>query len=120
MTNSNSDRPSEFALIAQLFAPLAQAPGAFGLTDDAAVVAPPAGHELVITTDALVEGVHFLAGKFPLYAGLYLSDFNNDDEIRQGMQFAFKNGAAGVSLFGDVTKGNVLNILHEEIGNLKA
>src|SRR6185312_17565834 len=65
MTNSNSDRPSEFALIAQLFAPLAEAPGAFGLTDDAAVVAPPAGHELVITTDALVEGVHFLADDPP-------------------------------------------------------
>jgi hypothetical protein len=70
--------------------------------------------------DAVEEGVHFLAGKFPLYAGLYLSDFNNnDDEIRQGIQFAFKNGAAGVSLFGDVTKGNVLNILREELGNLK-
>ena len=60
MTNSSSERPSEFALIAELFAPLADAPGAFGLTDDAAVVAPPAGHELVITTDALVAGVHFL------------------------------------------------------------
>jgi thiamine-monophosphate kinase len=60
MTNSSSDRPSEFALIAALFAPLADAPGAFGLTDDAAIVAPPAGHELVITTDALVAGVHFL------------------------------------------------------------
>jgi hypothetical protein len=70
--------------------------------------------------DAVEEGVHFLAGKFPLYAGLYLSDFSNDDEIRQGIQFAFKNGAAGVSLFGDVTKGNVLDILREEIGNLKA
>ncbi len=60
MTNSSSDRPSEFALIAELFAPLADAPGAFGLLDDAAIVAPPAGHELVITTDALVAGVHFL------------------------------------------------------------
>jgi thiamine-monophosphate kinase len=54
MTNSSSDRPSEFALIAELFAPLADTPGAFGLKDDAAVIAPPAGHELVITTDALV------------------------------------------------------------------
>ncbi len=43
MTNSSSERPSEFALIAELFAPLADAPGAFGLTDDAAIVAPPAG-----------------------------------------------------------------------------
>ena len=63
MANSNSDRPSEFALIAKLFAPLAKkAPGAFGLLDDAATLSPPPSHELVVTTDALVEGVHFLPG----------------------------------------------------------
>ena len=60
-----ADRPSEFALIAQLFAPLAEAPGAFGLTDDAALLPARAGHDLVVTTDALVEGVHFLAGDPP-------------------------------------------------------
>jgi thiamine-monophosphate kinase len=60
MTGS-ADRAGEFELIAELFAPLAQsAPGAFGLTDDAAVLAPPPGHELVVTTDVVVEGVHFL------------------------------------------------------------
>jgi thiamine-monophosphate kinase len=60
MTNSSSDKPSEFDLIAKLFAPLSKtAPGAFDLTDDAAVIAPRAGHELVVTTDALVAGVHF-------------------------------------------------------------
>lgn len=65
MTNSSSDRPSEFALIAQLFAPLADAPGAFGLLDDAAVIAPREGHDLVVTTDAVVEGVHFLSDDPP-------------------------------------------------------
>jgi hypothetical protein len=70
--------------------------------------------------DAVAEGVHFLDGKFPLYAGLYLSDFKSDDEIRQGIQYALKNGAAGVSLFGDVSKGKVLDILHEETGVFKA
>src|SRR5690348_6111058 len=60
MTNSASDRLGEFELIAELFAPLATASGAFALTDDAAVVVPPPGYELVVTTDALVEGVHFL------------------------------------------------------------
>lgn len=55
-------RPGEFELIAELFAPLAaNAPGAFGLLDDAALLAPPEGHELVATVDALVEGVHFLS-----------------------------------------------------------
>ncbi|MDE2133979.1 MAG: thiamine-phosphate kinase [Alphaproteobacteria bacterium] len=54
-----ADRPSEFALIAKLFAPLAQTPGAFGLRDDAALLPQLAGHDIVVTTDALVEGVHF-------------------------------------------------------------
>jgi thiamine-monophosphate kinase len=53
--------PGEFELIARYFAPLASGfPGAFGLLDDAAVIAPPAGHELVAKTDAIVGGVHFL------------------------------------------------------------
>jgi thiamine-monophosphate kinase len=33
-----------------------------GIGDDAALVSMPAGEELVLTTDALVEGVHFLPG----------------------------------------------------------
>jgi thiamine-monophosphate kinase len=48
-------------MVAKLFAPLAaKAKGAFGLTDDAATLPVPAGEELVVTVDALVEGVHFL------------------------------------------------------------
>ncbi len=58
-----SPRPDEFNLIADLFAPLAaEAPGAYGLTDDAATFTPRAGFDLVLTVDALVEGVHFLPG----------------------------------------------------------
>lgn len=52
-------RPSEFDLIAKLFAPLATSPGAFGLKDDAAVIAPRAGFDLVVTTDTIVDGVDF-------------------------------------------------------------
>jgi hypothetical protein len=63
--------------------------------------------------DAVAEGVHFLAGSFPLYAGLYLSDFKSDDELRQGMHNALKNGAEGISFFGNVTPVT-LNILQEE------
>jgi thiamine-monophosphate kinase len=40
-------------------------PGAFGLLDDAAVIAPPLGHELVAKTDAIVGGVHFLHDDAP-------------------------------------------------------
>jgi len=64
MTSFNSETPkrlSEFAMIAKLFAPLAaNAKGAFGLTDDAATLRLDGDEELVVTVDALVEGVHFL------------------------------------------------------------
>jgi len=49
----------EDALIARYFKPLATDPGAFGLTDDAAII-KPSGDDVVVTTDAIVEGVHFL------------------------------------------------------------
>lgn len=52
---------NEFALIAKYFRPLAAgAPGAFGLTDDAASFAVPFGEDLVATCDAIIEGTHFL------------------------------------------------------------
>lgn len=52
----------EFELIAAYFAPLAGgAAGALGLTDDAALLAPPEGCDLVLAADAMIEGVHFLA-----------------------------------------------------------
>jgi thiamine-monophosphate kinase len=60
-SSPENPRLSEFAMIAKLFAPLAaKAPGAFALTDDAATLGLAAGDELVVTVDALVEGVHFL------------------------------------------------------------
>lgn len=48
----------EFDIIAKYFAPLATLPGARGLIDDAALLE---GGPFVVTTDAIVEGVHFLA-----------------------------------------------------------
>jgi thiamine-monophosphate kinase len=58
---SASRLPGEFQIIARYFAPLAaKAPGALGLTDDAALLDVPAGCRLVVTTDAMVSGVHFL------------------------------------------------------------
>lgn len=56
----------EDRLITRLFEPLATHPGALGLKDDAAVLAVPPGHELVLTKDALVAGVHFFADDPPL------------------------------------------------------
>lgn len=51
-------RPSEDDLIATLFAPLAGA-GGLGLRDDAALLVPTPGHDLVLTKDMLIAGVHF-------------------------------------------------------------
>jgi thiamine-monophosphate kinase len=57
---ADRDAPSaEERLIARYFRPLATHPGAFGLGDDAAVLTPPAGCDLVLTTDGVIAGVHF-------------------------------------------------------------
>ena len=57
-------RPSEDDLIARYFAPIA-GPAGLGLRDDAALLRPPAGRDMVLTTDALVAGVHFFADDPP-------------------------------------------------------
>src|SRR5882724_5654675 len=59
MSKDNAAESGEDRLIARYFRPLATHPGAFGLTDDAAVIAPPAGCDLVLTTDGVIAGVHF-------------------------------------------------------------
>lgn len=64
----------EFELIERLLRPLANGfAGALALGDDAALVDVPAGQQLVIAKDALVEGVHFLPDDPPeLVAGKLL------------------------------------------------
>jgi thiamine-monophosphate kinase len=56
----------EFTRIARYFAPLAAAfPGAHELTDDAAEFGLAPGERAVVTTDALVAGVHFVGDEPP-------------------------------------------------------
>jgi thiamine-monophosphate kinase len=56
----------EFGEIERLFRPLTRgAPGAFDLLDDAAVIPSRPGYDLVVTKDAIVEGVHFPEGEAP-------------------------------------------------------
>lgn len=57
--SQSGKRSGEFEIIARFFAPLA-GEGAFALKDDAASFKPKPGHDLVVTTDAIVEGIHFL------------------------------------------------------------
>jgi len=75
----------EFGLIADILAPLAaDTPGAFGLEDDAAAVAVSAGHELIVTKDALVAGVHFLADDAPDLVARKLLRVNLSDLAAMG------------------------------------
>jgi thiamine-monophosphate kinase len=78
-----SDLPAEFALIARHFRPLA-GPGALDLQDDAAVLAPPPGRELVLTADAMVAGVHFLPDDSPDLVGRKLLRVNLSDLAAKG------------------------------------
>ena len=60
MTQDKKQISAEDSLIARYFKPLATDPGAFGLVDDAAILSS-SGDDIVVTTDAVVEGVHYLA-----------------------------------------------------------
>ncbi len=56
----------EFETIAALFAPLTRGHrAALGLKDDAACLRVPSSHELIVTADALVAGVHFFESDPP-------------------------------------------------------
>jgi len=56
----------EFDLIARVFRPLAaDHPASLGLVDDAALIDPGAGNEIVVTTDSLSEGIHFRSEDAP-------------------------------------------------------
>ena len=77
------DLPAEFAFIARHFRPLA-GPGSLDLSDDAAVLAPPGGVELVLAADAMVEGVHFLPDDPPDTVGRKLLRTNLSDLAAMG------------------------------------
>ncbi len=77
--------PAEFSLIARHFRPLA-GPGALDLTDDAAVLTPPPGRQLVLTADAMVAGVHFLPDDPPDLVGRKLLRVNLSDLAAKGAE----------------------------------
>lgn len=73
----------EFALIEKLFRPLA-AKSALDLKDDAAILAPPPGMDLVLTKDAIVEGVHFRSDDPPERVAQKLGRVNLSDLAAKG------------------------------------
>jgi thiamine-monophosphate kinase len=74
---------SEFALIERFFKrPTRHTVLAVG--DDGALIAPSAGHELVISTDLLVEGTHFLVNTDPEALGWKTLAVNLSDMAAMG------------------------------------
>ena len=77
----------EFELIETYFAPLAEGEaGALGLSDDAALLAPPEGRDLVMTADAMIEGVHFLPDAPPGLVARKLLRVNLSDLAAMGAE----------------------------------
>jgi len=75
----------EFDIIHSYFAPLTRGNGAaLGLEDDAAVLSAKPGFEHVVTTDAIVAGVHFLADESPANIAARLCASNLSDLAAMG------------------------------------
>lgn len=82
---------SEFELIQRFFAaqPVARDDVVIGIGDDAAVLQPPPGKQLVVTTDAMVEGVHFTADTDPANIGYKALAVNLSDLAAMGAEPAW-------------------------------
>jgi thiamine-monophosphate kinase len=75
----------EFALIARHFTRAPRDPSVvLGIGDDAALVAPTPGTELVLAVDMMVEGRHFLAGADPASLGHKILAVNLSDLAAMG------------------------------------
>lgn len=80
----NSPESAEDRLIARYFRPLAKHPGALGLVDDAAVIAPPPGCDVVLTTDGVISGVHVFPDDLPENIGRKALRMNLSDLAAKG------------------------------------
>jgi thiamine-monophosphate kinase len=81
---SKFNESAEDSLIARYFRPLATAPGAFALIDDAAALTPPPGCDLVLTTDGVIAGVHFFPDDPPAMVSRKLLRMNLSDLAAKG------------------------------------
>ena len=82
---TGAEGAGEFGRIRRYFAPLtAGFPGALNLTDDAALIDLPPGERLVVTTDAMVAGVHFIGDEPPESLGRKALRVNLSDLAAMG------------------------------------
>jgi thiamine-monophosphate kinase len=82
--SANDEMSAEERLIAHYFGPLATHPGAFGLGDDAAVITPSPGCDLVLTTDGVIAGVHFFPDDPPAAVARKVLRMNLSDLAAKG------------------------------------
>ena len=120
--NSQSDRAmskspgsAEDRLIARYFRPLATAPGAFGLIDDAAALTPPPGYDLVLTTDGVIAGVHFFHDDPPAMVSRKVLRMNLSDLAAKGAKpLGFLLSVALPTGFGEAWLGAFAEGLAED------
>ena len=74
---------NEFDFISGYLAPLA-GPGGLGLKDDAAILKPREGMDLILTKDTMVEGVHFPTGNYGTSLSSKLLRVNLSDLAAKG------------------------------------
>ena len=95
------DPLGEFGRIRRLFAPLSGL-GGLGLQDDAALIDCRPGHRLVVTVDAIVEGVHYLPEDPPDLVARKLLRVNLSDLAAMGARpLHYFLAAALPASFGD-------------------
>ena len=86
---------NEFDYIKKYFKPLTNEI-ARDLRDDAAVYKPTFNHEIVITTDSLVEGVHFFGSESPIDIAKKALRVNLSDIASMGADPLFYNLALNI------------------------
>ena len=79
---------SEFGLIQRYFSSqaISNSVNRLGIGDDCALMSIPSGYELAITTDTMVENVHFFAGTDPKALGHKLLAVNLSDLAAMGAE----------------------------------
>jgi thiamine-monophosphate kinase len=81
---AREETSAEEHLIARYFRPLATHPGALDLSDDAAILTPPPGCDLVLTTDGVIASVHFFPDDPPGTIGRKALRMNLSDLAAKG------------------------------------
>lgn len=76
---------NEAELIATYLAPLS-GPGGLGLADDCALIAADGGHDLVVTTDPIISGVHFFPDEAPRDVAWKALAVNVSDLVAKGAE----------------------------------